>query len=70
MPPDAELTPDDMLEQERPDKLEHEIGVEGLPEDYEAPAAPADSTSPDIHADHPSQDTDVDENERYQEGVS
>lgn len=61
---------DDILENERADKLQHTLFQEKLPEDNDRPAAPASDVSEkeNIPYDHPSLDTDQDSFERYQDG--
>jgi hypothetical protein len=58
---------DDMLEEERPDALNHSVGGQRLAEDNDSPAAPADDNGDEkLSADHPSHDSNVDESERYE----
>jgi hypothetical protein len=58
---------DDMLEEERPDALNHSVGEQHLAEDNDSPAASADdNTDETLSPDHPSQDTGVDESEKYE----
>lgn len=70
------LTPDDLLEEDREDPLNTEIGDDPLPEDNDPPAAdptslpedPTDRTSTTDDT-HPSNDTDRDPTETYHEGL-
>ena len=68
--PDADDTGvslDDMLEAERPDRLNHVVGDQPLPEDNESPATPlVNGEDKNLPSDHPSLDTDVDDDERYE----
>lgn len=58
---------DDVLEQERSGKLNHTVGANPLPEDYDSPAAPANDTAETTQSsEHPTHDTDVDDDERYE----
>jgi hypothetical protein len=57
---------DNMLEEERPDALNHSVGGQSLAEDNDSPAATADdNTDEKLSSNHPSQDTGVDESEKY-----
>lgn len=65
-------TLDNILEDERQNKIDASFDQEKLPEDNDNPAAPADDiTNPhEIKFDqnHPSQDTGIDQTEKYDEG--
>ncbi|HWB38681.1 MAG TPA: hypothetical protein VG604_00375 [Candidatus Saccharimonadales bacterium] len=60
---------DDVLENERPGKLNSRIGQHGLPQDAARPAQPSKSSlNNSMSKDHPSRDSNVDSDEEYQEG--
>jgi hypothetical protein len=58
---------DDILEDERPDRLQHVIGQQPLPEDNDPPASPASTIGGTLSDTHPSRDSNVDPGERYHE---
>lgn len=67
---EEEVSLDDVLEEERTDPLNHKIGQEALPEDNDTPVEPASPVPGQEHwpDDHPSQDTNIDPEEKYQDG--
>jgi hypothetical protein len=68
---DDPQTPDDLLEDERPDKMDMSVGSHGLAEDNDTPAAPpTDIGNQNLPADNPESDTDQDITEIYNEGIN
>jgi hypothetical protein len=67
----ARQSEDDALEEERREAdglFNPQTDEETLAEDGDTPAAPADDVPPSAPLDDPAGDTDVDEDEAYQEG--
>lgn len=61
---------DDILESERQDKLQFEVGQTPLAEDGDTPAArPEEASSQKYTDDHPITDSDLDSTEIYNEGL-
>lgn len=59
---------DDMLEEQRTDRLNNHVGQDKLEEDNSSPAEPTEDSIKNRPADdHPSQDSEVDSAEKYLE---
>jgi hypothetical protein len=70
-PQDEDINPDEVIEDTRQDPLNTDIGDDPLDEDNDRPASDADDigSTPATDDTHPSTDTDVDETERYDQGL-